>query len=168
MISFDSRKSYLLAGLFQVKSWVGSINQPTVSFRLTNIDTLQERRSQIFDKLVDLIFDRILKLSKDDFSDRTALQLGYLIKGLKAQCLWPELRRTRSLENTINSLASIKVASEPEQDRSRVPTLHKQLEAVAANVRKSIKGLCLDCVRADGGDCGCCDSSKKSAEGRNS
>ncbi|KAE9969894.1 hypothetical protein EG328_006630 [Venturia inaequalis] len=144
---------------------VVSVSRP---FPSQILDTLQERRSQIFDKLVDLIFDRILKLSKDDFSDRTALQLGYLIKGLKAQCLWPELRRTRSLENTINSLASIKVASEPEQDRSRVPTLHKQLEAVAANVRKSIKGLCLDCVRADGGDCGCCDSSKKSAEGRNS
>lgn len=132
------------------------------------IDTLQQRRNQIFDKLADLISDRILKLSKEDFSDRTALQLGYLIKGLKAQSLWPELRRTRSLEVTIDSLVSIKVASEPEQDRSRVPTLQKQLEVVAAKVRTSIKGLCLDCIRADGEGCGSCDSSKRSSEGRKS
>lgn len=136
--------------------------------RLINLDTLQQRRNQIFDKLADLISDRILKLSKDDLSDRTALQLGYLIKGLKAQSLWPELRRTRSLEATIDSLISIKVASEPEQDRSRVPTLQKQLEVVAAKVRNSIKGLCLDCIRADGEECGSCESSKKTSEGRKS
>lgn len=133
-----------------------------------NIDALQERRNQTFEKLADFISDRILKLSKDDSSDRTALQLGYLIKGLKAQHLWPELRRTRSLENTISSLVSIKVASEAEQDRSRVPTLQKQLEAVAVKVRNSIQGLCIDCIRADGQACDSCDASKRLLESRKS
>ncbi|QDS75765.1 hypothetical protein FKW77_008691 [Venturia effusa] len=115
-----------------------SISRP---FPAQILDMLQERRNETFDSLADLISDRILMLSKDDVSDRTALQLGHLIKGLKARSLWPELRRARSLDATIKSLVSIKVPSESDQDRLRVPTLQKQLEAVAEKVRHSISQL---------------------------